>query len=123
MALDSFLLNQIATAAAKRKPLDVVVYLRSPVGLKTLTSEDAETLAQRVLQRTEQSVGESPTHFTIFENLNALSVGASPAFIKHLANQPEVLTVKTSQPSESFAFEPRKTPTAHGARKRPRKVR
>ncbi len=60
---------------------------------------------------------------TIFENLNALAVGASPDFILCLAQQPEVLSMKSSQLPESFAFEPRKTPTPERPRKRGRKTR
>ena len=122
MAVNALLKQQIAAAQAERKPVDVVVYFRAPVGVPTVSSDLAKEIADRVLRRTAKSVGEAPNRVTVFEHLNALAVGASPDFILQLAKQPEVLTIKASHLPESFAFEPRKTPAAR-SKKSGRKVR
>ena len=123
MSVDALLRNQIAAAQAAHRPVNVIVYFRTPVGMTNISSQLVTDIAKRVLRRTESSVGEAPNQVTVFENLNALSIGASPDFILQLAKEPEVLSVKLSQMPESFAFEPKKTPPANRPRKLGRKVR
>ena len=84
--VDEQLLTAIQGAAARKSLVDAFVQIR-PAG----AGESAETLAFEVLQRAERSSHQKAANSQYLDLLDSIHVSGSPALLKELIAQPEVL--------------------------------
>jgi len=75
------------------RPIQAIVQLRSPRAVDVVPSpEEAGTLAAEVLGRVQARVGRSALRTNVLRNLSSVIVEASPAFVRSLLEQPEVVS-------------------------------
>lgn len=103
MAVDKELVRQLESAAQSNKAVQAVVTLASVArATRALPSPDAVTRsANDLIDRVSKSSGESPGDFYVMANIGAISVSASPRFLRALIEQPEVdSAIANQQPDE-----------------------
>jgi hypothetical protein len=89
--IDPALLHQLDSAEKDQAEVQAVFYLRSPDPAKELVDpEEAESLANSVLQRVEQETKTQARDTHLLRNLGSLVVVAPAAFIRKLIEQDEI---------------------------------
>jgi hypothetical protein len=80
------LANQL-DAAETAEPVGAVMRLARA---HSASSDQTVLTAQRLLDHVQKQVGVAPVKYNVFKNLGYFVVYAAPAFIRKLAEQPEV---------------------------------
>ena len=102
--IDPELLRQLDAVSTDAELVEAVFSLRpeEPSQLVTPPERTAE-LAQEVLERVQEQVGDSAAQTNVFVRLGSFAVSARPAFLRKLLAQPEIASAMANrQPGEAL---------------------
>jgi hypothetical protein len=118
--IDPVLEEQLAEAETSSTPVGVWGTLGLPAGSKSLSPNEVEELARRIVARAEQATGEHASAVQVYENLNTFSLDGPPELIRTIARQPEVVSIGAARRKESMVIEAVPTTPAEEAKARRR---
>ncbi len=96
-----------ADAPAERAPTtSAVVVLKLAPGRQAASGGDTQALAERVLERVGQQVGEASNRVTVFKNVGSMAVEASPKFLEALAKDPAVRSCRPNLAGKDLLIRP-----------------
>jgi len=95
-----------ANAPTERAPTSAVVVLKVEPGRQTTSGDDTQALAERVLERVGQQVGEASNRVTVFKNVGSMAVEASPKFLEALAKDPAVRSCRPNLAGTDLLIRP-----------------
>jgi hypothetical protein len=91
LGIDSVLEQQISAAADGSDAVGVWGELRA-----ASSPDDVKKLVHGVLARVEKGTGLRADDLQVYDNLNAFSLNGHPELIRALADQPEVISLKST---------------------------
>lgn len=95
-----------ADAPTERAPTtSAVVVLKLTPG-RQAAGGDTQALAERVLERVGQQVGEASDRVTVFKNVGSMAVEASPKFLEALAKDPAVRSCRPNLAAKDLLIRP-----------------
>lgn len=101
--IDPVLTEQLDRAALDEEPIEAVCALRAPDHAERgLLPDEIEQVAGEVLSRVEQKVGVAPDRFKVFRNLSSMIVSASPAFVRALLDEDEIVSAMANVQPKGF---------------------
>jgi len=95
-----------ANAPTERAPTSAVVVLKVEPGRQATSGGDTQALAERVLERVGQQVGEASNRVTVFKNIGSMAVEASPKFLEALAKDPAVRSCRPNLAGTDLLIRP-----------------
>ena len=87
-------------------PMSAVVILKHESGGPAKSASDTQALAERVLERVGQQVGEASNRVTVFRNVSSMAVEASPKFLEALAKDPAVRSCRPNLAGTDLLIRP-----------------
>ena len=94
------------SAAAAPALVSAVVMLQHESGDRATLGRDAQALAERVLERVAQQVGETSHRVTVFKNVGSMAVEATPKFLEALAKDPAVRSCRPNPAGGDLLIRP-----------------
>ena len=80
--------------------------LQRESGDRATLGRDTQALAERVLERVGQQVGETSNRVTVFKNVGSMAVEASPKFLEALAKDPAVRSCRPNAVGSDLLIRP-----------------
>ena len=112
--IDSALRALLENATTDSAPIAAVVKLRpSDETQVKLPPEETQRVAETVLERVRQQVGEKEQDYYVLDMLGAFNLVAAPHFIVNLLNQPEVASAFSAEGEGSAYIPPRNVKEVH----------
>jgi hypothetical protein len=93
---DQNLLQQLETQHATGDAVQAWFRLKSDPLSQASGAQETTTVANSLVQRVKEHLGEEAESFKILPNLNSFMVSARPAFVRELIHQPEVESARST---------------------------
>jgi hypothetical protein len=87
-------------------PVSAVVMLQHESGDRATLGRETQALAERVLERVGQQVGETSSRVIVFRNVGSMAVEASPKFLETLAKDPAVRSCRPNPAGTDLLIRP-----------------
>lgn len=112
--IDPALQAQLERARLSSSPVSAVIKLRPRDDRqRVLRPEMTEQLADTVLQRVREKVGEKEHDYYVLDMLGAFNVVAPANFVAELTKQPEVASAVSAESDEPTLIAPRNAKEVH----------
>jgi hypothetical protein len=102
--IDPELSRQLDQAALTNSPVQAVLKLRPLQETQLVASpEHTAELANQVIKRVSDKLGEQANRMTLFRNLGSFAIDAQPKFLRELLDQPEIAAASANrQPGSAY---------------------
>ena len=105
--IDPELARQLDQAASTNSPVQAVLKLRPLQATQLVASPEHTTeLANQVVKRVSDKLGEQVDRMTLFRNLGSFAISAAPKFLRELLDQPEIAAAFANRQPDSAYMAP-----------------